>query len=433
MTLILLLSTLTGIGNGGQPSRELDLSAWVSMALDNSPAIHSSEASLLSAQASLTGEKAFLYPTITATAGASRYWSESPLPGGGSVESENDSYSAGVSLSQEILQSGGQNWLYRNASEISLQAAEADHQKAILDVTLEVVFSYYQVVEAIQLKRSAVNAHERSLNQLQRTESLYAMGAVTTLELLQVQVQESTDRLTVSRREQALQSAYSDLYASAGADLSGPELLVNTQAVLEPLPAGSLEDFPLDISRNPALIAARLRQDASEVRREAAGRSYWPSLRASAGWTWNDSSLDNIDRMFDSDGYNVGLSLSWTVFDGFLRESRINSARASQLSSQAAVQSLEDNLESSVQTLRSSLEIDIQYYHDSILALELAQEQYRLSRMSYEMGALPLLDLLQAQSDLAGSETNLVSARAAALKTEASLMVNLGRYPRLGE
>ena len=420
---LLLLTTLTGVDTSGESPQELDLAAWVSMALQNSPAIHSSEASLLSARASLTGDRAFLYPSLSASAGMSRSWSESPLPGEGSIESEATSYSAGLTLSQEILQSGGQNWLYEDASEISLNAAEADHRKTILDVTLEVTNSYYNVLEAMELKRSAINAHERSLSQLQRTEALYGMGAVTTLELLQIQVQESSDRLAVSRREQALQSAYGDLYNSAGADPSGTELAINTRAVVEPLSEGSLQDIPMDISENPAFIAAQLRQRASAIRTEAAGRAYWPSLRATAGWNWNDDTLDDLDRMFDSDGYNVGLSLSWNIFDGLLRESRINSARASELSSQASLQSLENDLKSAVQTLRNSLEIDIRYYHDSMLALELAQEQYRLSQMSYEMGALSLLDLLQAQSDLTSSETNLVSARTAALKTEASLMV----------
>ena len=434
MTLtLLILSTLTGTGSVGESPQELDMSAWVSMALQNSPAIYSSEAALLSARACLASDRAFLYPSLSASAGVSRSWSESPLPGEGAVESETNSYSAGLTLSQEILQSGGQNWLYEDASEISLQAAEADHRKTILDVTLEVTNSYYDVLEAIELKRSAINAHERSKSQLQRTEALYGMGAVTTLEMLQIQVQESSDRLAVSRREQALQSSYADLYNAAGADPAGPELVINTNAVIEPLPAASVRDIPMEISDNPALIAAQLRQRASEIRTEAAGRAYWPSLRATAGWNWNDNTLDDLDRMFDSDGYNVGLSLSWTIFDGLLRESRINSARASELGSLASLQSLEDDLGSAVRTLSNSLEIDIQYYHDSMLALELAQEQYRLSQMSYEMGALSLLDLLQAQSDLTSSETNLVSARTAALKTEASLMVSIGRSPRLGE
>ncbi len=92
--------------------RRLDLAGWVSLALDNSPELRSAEASLLSARASLTGDRSFLWPTLTGSASASRTWSDTPLEGGGAVQIDNDSYSAGLTLSQELLQSGGQNWLY---------------------------------------------------------------------------------------------------------------------------------------------------------------------------------------------------------------------------------------------------------------------------------------------------------------------------------
>ncbi|HPF31763.1 MAG TPA: TolC family protein [Candidatus Sabulitectum sp.] len=428
-----LVCLFTDMGAISDTPRSMDLSEWVSAALSSSPEIRSSEASVISARAFLTGDQAFLYPSLTASAGVTRAWSNSPLPDEGSVRSETDSWSAGLSLSQEILRSGGQNWLYRNASRLEFAAAEADHEGAVLQVTLDVVYAYYDVIEAIKLRQAAENSLERTRGQLARTQALYDMGAVTTLELLQVQVQESEDRLLAGRREQALQTAYGNLYIAAGADLSGPVMLVDTNAVLEPLPMESVALIPGDHSQNQSLRAARFRQEASGIRADAAGRSYWPTLRASAGWNWNDDTLDDIDRMFDSHGYNVGLSLSWTVFDGFLRESQIKSSRAAEISSQASLESLEDQLASTERTLRTTLELDVRYYRDSMLALERAQEQYRLSSMSYDMGAISLLDLLDAQSDLASAEANLAGARVAALKTEASLMVLLGNPPRLGE
>lgn len=430
---VIILSILTGMDPPDESPWRLDLAGWVSMALQNSPVIHLSEASLFSERASLTGDRAFLYPSLFVTAGASRGWSSTTPPGGDPVESERNTYNAGVSLTQQILQSGGQNWLYSDASELSVMAAEEDHRKVILDVTLVVVNSYYGVLEAIELKKSALDSHDRSVSQLRRTEALYEMGAVRTLELLQVQVQENNDRLSLNRAEQSLHSAYNDLYTAAGADISESLPGINTDAVVDPLPAGAVERITTDISQNPSLIASRLRSRAAGTRTEAAERAYWPSLGASAGWNWSDDTLDDVDRMFDNDNYSIGLSLSWNVFDGFLRESRINSARASALSSRASEKKLENDLGAAVQTLRSSLEIDIQYYHDSIQALELAQEKYRLSVMSYEMGALPLLDLLDAQTGLSSAESNLVSARCAALRTEASLMAALGMPPRLGE
>lgn len=424
---------LSVLSPGTASEQALDLSGWVALAYQNSPAISSADASLLSSEASLTSSKSFLWPSLNMSVAASRSWSSTLATGGGIVDSETNSYSTSLSLSQELLQSGGQNWLYMEASELSLMAAEADHKGDVLDVTMDVLSAYYGVLEAVELKKAAETAHERSLNQLERTEALYEIGATTTLQLLQVQVQESGDRLTVSRRDQSLFTSYSNLFNAAGVDQTIDHLQINTAAVIEPLAMEAVQGISLDYSANPALLSASLRARASELNSTAAGRAYWPSLRASAGWSWNDNTLDDVDRMFDSDGYNVGVSLSWNVFDGFLRESRIKTARASSLISQASFETLENTVKASVESLSNSLRIDIQYYSDSELMLEQAQEQYRLSLMSYEMGALPLVDLLDAQSDLSQAEANLVSARVAALKGEASLMIQLGRMPRVGE
>ncbi len=413
--------------------RELDLAGWVSLAYQNSPAISSADASLLSSEASLTSSKSFLWPSLTMSAGASRTWSSMPVTGGGIEDSETNSFSTSLSLSQELLQSGGQNWLYLEASELSLLAAEADHRGDVLNVTMDVVNAYYGVLEAVELKKAAEAAHERSLSQLNRTEALYEIGGVTTLQLLQVQVQESSDKLAVSRRDQSLFSTYSTLFNAAGMDRSIENLQINPDAVVEPLPLESVQRISLDYSGNPGILGASFRARAAELQSTAAGRAYWPSLRASAGWSWNDNTLDDVDRMLDNDGYNAGISLSWNVFDGFLRESRIKTARASSLISQASLETLENSVSASVESLSNSLKLDIQYYSDSRLMLEQAQEQYRLSLMSYEMGALPLMDLLDAQSDLSQAEANLVSARVAALTSEASLLIQLGRMPRVGE
>jgi len=436
MTVLLLVTAVLFAAQAGDvPAQELDLAGWVALAYHNSPAVSSADASLLSSQASLAGSRSFLWPTLSMSAGVSKSWSSVSLPGGEIRNSESNSYSTGLSLSQELLQSGGQNWLNMQASELTLQAAEADYEGDILNVTMDVINAYYAVLEAVELKKAAEAAHDRSESQLQRTEALYGIGGVTTLELLQVQVQESSDKLAVSRKDQSLFAAYSSLCNASGVnpseELSHP--VIKLDAVLEPLPMESVQRIPLDYSRNPGLAAASLRAQAAELQATAAGRGYWPSLRASAGWNWNDDTLDNIDRMFDNDRYNVGLHLSWNIFDGFIRESRINSARASDLTSRAALETLQNRVRTSVESLDNSLKIDIQYYSDSKLMLEQAQEQYRLSLMSYEMGALSLMNLLDAQSDLAQSEANLVSAKVTALKTEASLMVQLGIMPRVGE
>ena len=125
--------------------------------------------------------------------------------------------------------------------------------------------------------------------------------------------------------------------------------------------------------------------------------------------------------------------MSWTLFDGFNRESRIQSSRASVLRQQASFESLDNSLRTAVLTLRNNLISSIESWKLALEILNQAEEQLRLSMMSYDLGSLSLLDLLDAQSGVADAEVSVESAITSSLIAEARLLVLLGQSPRTGE
>mgnify|MGYP000117871877 CR=1 FL=1 len=81
MTILLLAFSVFLVAQPGVDQvRELDLAGWVALAYQNSPAITTADASLLSSEASHTGNKSFLWPTLNLSAGASCRWPRSSLP-----------------------------------------------------------------------------------------------------------------------------------------------------------------------------------------------------------------------------------------------------------------------------------------------------------------------------------------------------------------
>ncbi|MCK4671641.1 MAG: TolC family protein, partial [Candidatus Aegiribacteria sp.] len=170
----------------------------------------------------------------------------------------------------------------------------------------------------------------------------------------------------------------------------------------------------------------------AELSHEAYKRSYWPSLNASGSWNWNNDELD-FDDFTDRDSWNVSLTMSWTLFDGFSRESRIQSSRASVLRQQASFELLDNSLRTAVLTRQNDLISSIETWQLSLELLNQAEEQLRLSMMSYDLGSLSLLDLLDAQSGVSDAEVSLESAITSSLIAEARLFVLLGQAPRTGE
>ncbi len=411
-------------------SLPLDLSGWVRVAMENSPSISISSADLMSSSASLTSSESFLWPRLSFSSSAGHSWSSIPDMSGGYTDTDNASWSMSASISQEILASGGSSWLRLSGSRHSLVASEFDMDQARLDLTMDVIEAYYGVIENVQLLISQRRALDRSTEQLRRTEALYEIGGATNLELIQAEVQQSTDNLTLLRREQAVSNSYTALFQTAG--VIGAEYTVNTNAVLQPVSIPTAMNYSLDMSANNTIASSLERTAAVEYNYEANKRSYWPSLNAGGSWNWSNDELD-FEDFSNRDTWQASITLSWTLFDGFNRESIIQSSRASVLRQQASHEALINSIKSSLLTAQNNLISSIRTWELSLEVLNQANEKLRLSMMSYDLGSISLLDLLDAQSNVTQAEASVESSRTSCLIAEARLLVLLGRTPRIGE
>jgi outer membrane protein len=431
MRSVALVLLLLAVGVLAQSdAEELDLSGWVRMGMENSPSLMQSSADILSAEAGVRSAGAFLWPSLAFRGSGGHSWSSLPDASGGYTDMDNSSWSMSMSLSQELLGSGGSSWLLLSGSRHSRTAAGQDYRGAELDLVLSIVEGYYGVIEAEQTLASSRRALDRSREQTARTASLYRLGGATNLEMIQSEVQLSRDSLTVLQRRQGLDAAYASLREAAG--IVGSEMIVDTSAVLQPVSVETARGYELDLSENPSLAAASERLAESGNSLEAARRSYWPSLSAGAGWGWSNDEAD-LGDLAERDSWNVSLSLNWLLFDGFSRESRIQSSRASLLRQEASLASLENRLATSATVSRDVLVNAIAAWELAGLVTDQIGEQLRYTEMSYSLGGTSLLDLLQAQEDLAEAEASEVSAMTSCLIAEARLLTLLGRMPRLGE
>ncbi len=411
-------------------SLPLDLSGWVRVAMENSPSISMSSADLMSSSASVTSSESFLWPRLTFSSSAGHSWSSIPDMSGGYTDTDQESWSMSASISQELLASGGSSWLRLSGSRHSLYASEFDMDQARLDLTMDVVEAYYGVIEDIQLLASSRRALDRSTEQLRRTEALYEIGGATNLELIQAEVQQSTDNLTLLRKDQAVSNSYTALYQTAG--VIGTGYTVNTNAVLQPVSIATAMNYSLDMSGNNTIASSIERTAAVEYSYEASRRAYWPSLNAGGSWNWSNDELD-FEDFSNRDSWQASITLSWTLFDGFSRESIIQSSRASVLRQQASHEALMNSIESLVLTSHNNLISSIMSWELSLEVLNQAEEKLRLSMMSYDLGSISLLDLLDAQSNVTQAEASVESSRVSCLIAEARLLVLLGRTPRIGE
>jgi outer membrane protein len=124
--------------------------------------------------------------------------------------------------------------------------------------------------------------------------------------------------------------------------------------------------------------------------------------------------------------WDARLSLTWNLFDGFARESRLAKAKADQKQAAAAVDAVRDQVENQVWSAYSTARTALRQQRAAAALLAAASESYDAALQSYNFGVRSQIDVVSAQRALAVARTADVSARTQLLTGIAALAFQTG-------
>ena len=389
--------------------RDPVLSTLVAQGLGTSIDIMTANERIRAARADLQGAQPWAAQVTGGTAELSQ--ARAGIRGAGAAGTDSATLSAGF-----VFDLFGGARRARQGAEASLRTAEAEAEVTRLAWLAEVIAAYADArfqQQALALTRETIAAREGTLS---ITREMQALGLATDYDIAQT--------------EALLQTARADLPAfEAGHDAQVFRLstLLNMQAgqVRSRLarggalrvPAGPGTGVPAELLVNrPDIRAARagLAQALAQV--GVAEADMLPALRLTG--TVSDSD--------GAQGWSFGPALSLPVLNrGALqatRNRRISEARAADLAWRSQVAAAVED----VQRAQSNLRAD----RARIATLEAAaaayDRAYDLARRNFEAGALPLVDLLDADRQRAAARLQAASARNDAAKEWAVLQIATG-------
>jgi multidrug efflux system outer membrane protein len=170
------------------------------------------------------------------------------------------------------------------------------------------------------------------------------------------------------------------------------------------------------LSARPDLQAGRLAREVAARSRSAVWYSYAPSLAATA--TYQAANVKGFTNSYDS--WALGIGLSWTVWDGGLREIQLREnasklAEADEAQRGAELKALEE-------VRRAMLDLTSARANRAKAeeTVRLARENMRLVNVAYQAGAATPVEVSDASTALAAAELTLVgetlNSQLAALK-----------------
>jgi outer membrane protein TolC len=309
------------------------------------------------------------------------------------------------------LFSGGRTFYGYKAAQARSDAATLMRAGTELDVAVQSRLDYITAVRERENAQVTGELMRQTEERLRVTREEFAAGRVPRLNVLRDEAELANviqmDTVARNRVELALIA----LKTTLGVDLASPITLgegLEYRRIAVAVPEATAQA----LSDHPEVRSAERQTRAAEMEKRAAYGRYLPELQAVLMYDWQR--MRNWgDEMTDTlQGYSAGLVLTIPLFDGFMRENAIGTARARQ--EKALEQQALAGQQVAKEVSQAALLLDAS--EKSIEAarrgLSLAEEQFRVAQERFASGRGIQLEILDAQATLTRSRFNIVSALA---------------------
>lgn len=344
---------------------------------------------------------------------------------------ESRTFSVGAS-SSIVLFDGLSNFATLSQSDNDLQSAEMIIERLKQEIVFRTISLYYSVVETEQL----LNVRKQDVTQQQKTletiEERNRLGAVTLADVYQQQVQFGNAELEVIRTQNNLEVAKSNLLFYLGLDV-----LENIEFAKDLSPEEKLSiktDLQTDYQQLSEMVEQALNSRKDYISKQLdlesafegitiARSGHLPRLTGSANF---GSSANTFDNLLDSKRYSAGLTLSIPIFSGFRVSNQVQFAEVRAMNAEIEVNDLERKIK---QEIQQSL-LDLQAITKALIVSEknvkAAEENLKIEREKYSLGAGKLLDVLIANTFFTNAQTNFINTQFNYIRLSEQLKYNLG-------
>ena len=443
-TLLVAMGLLAPTGNSfGQgegatgAGEQYTLERCIQIALANNPQIEIARKGVEVQQANLFSAYTGVMPQVNATVvNANRTTSgDSPLLVDG-VEIQvakggtRTNYSNNVFMRMDLY-NGGRNWnTIRQARQLA-ESEEFAQNSTENEVIVNVKTSYFGLLRALRLKEVTEEQVRLNEEQLRRSQSMYEIGSVARVDVLQTTAQLGAVRISLRNQENSVLQARATLANVMGIGAS------EVFDIVDPL-EGSTLDTAAHMSLQDALRLAELtnpaiRRDEGRIRSATLGTKMargglWPTISGTIAYSRSGVRFQDVYGTYDKNWrLSFGLNLSLPILNGTQTYAEISRAQAQQLIAEETLRQTRRTTSLTIGNALLDLETAGEVIGLSNDNIAFSEESLRLAEERYRVGSGTLLDVFTAQEALARAKYELVGAQYDYLIAQAALDGALGK------
>jgi len=270
-------------------------------------------------------------------------------------------------------------------------------------ITLTVKESFININFARRLIRVQEQALERADLNLRSARGFFEVGTRPKSDVARAEVDVANARVALIQARNAERLARVALNTAMGIAADTPtEVQDNLVYQAMTLDRGQLQAQAL--AQRPEYKQARLLVNEADARMRAAFRDFFPEVNATAFYGGRRADLNEI--------WEVGVALSWTIFDGGNKIARLRETKATVEATQARVKATELDISREVEQSQLNVNEAQERIGAAQTAVASAQENFRLAQGRFDAGVGTILELTDAQLFLTQAQNTEAQALA---------------------
>jgi len=405
----------------------LNLERCIEIALKMQPTLAAAVNTVIINESRVGQAKSNYYPQVNWSSSYSRI---SPASGGSSrsssipgvsIRSSGDSfdeYSTGFNLSQLIFDFG------KTPTEVKIQGLNLDSSRLDLrnttdQIILAVKQAYYGVVQAKYNVIVAEDTVKQTQQHLEQAKGFYEVGTKPKFDVTKAEVDLSTAKLNLIKNKNAFKVSIVNLNNAMGVP-DAPEYTLDEKMNFEKYEITLEEAMTKAYENRPDLKSIVSQRLAAERSIDLAKTGYYPVLNGNAGYTWSGEEFP-LDH-----GWNVGATLSFPLFSGFLTKYQVEEAKANLNVIKANEESLKQMIFLEVQEAYLTLRAAEEAIPTAKLGVEQAQENLDIANGRYSAGVGNPIEVTDAEVGIANARTYYIQSLYADKVAQASLEKAMG-------
>jgi len=383
--------------------RILTLDECVAIALEAQPKIQATLYNYAAARYRVTQALAPLLPQLSGSVTATQ------SQGFGSTTSSStsrqqfpDTFLAQVQLSQ-LLFDFGKNLAATEAARKLAEVAVEDVELQRQLISLAVKEAYTNILFAGRLIRVQDQAVQRAELNLRSAKGFFEVGTRPKSDVARAEVDVANARVDLIRARNALRTARVALNTAMAIDVDTPtEIQDNLVFEAVSLDRGQLRTESL--KQRPEYRQAKLLVGAAEATERQTFRNFFPDISGTGSYGGTQPQLN--------ESWTLGLTFSWSLFDGGNRLARYQEAKANLEGSKQRLKSQELDIIQNVEQAEIAVEEAQERIQAGQALVASAQENFRLAQGRFDAGVGTILELTDAQLALTQAQNTETQALA---------------------